>query len=125
MPGRAAHTEVSVLPAMGGWNQATSLKHTAACRNIASSAGRQNPCRRGARRLCAPSTIMCGGFACTFHGHNYDGFPHLFLNWLPLLFVCAECKWRDPDLALGSPRGGGEVRILETERSDRVPAGIR
>ena len=38
---------------------------------------------------------------------------------------CAECSWSDPDLTLGSPRGGGEVRITETERSERVSAGRR
>ena len=46
------------------------------------------------------------------------------LNWSPFPTVCAEWSWSDPDLALCAC-WGGEVRITEAERSDRIPAGRR
>ena len=75
--------------------------------------------RRGA--LC--TTAMRGGFVCTFHGHRYGELPHLLFE---LTLPSQPSERSGVGVILTSAaRSGGEVRITETERSERVSAGRR
>ena len=62
-----------------------------------------------------------------FPGPGGSGFsPSAFPDWSPLLPVYSWSRAELlPDLALGFPRGEGEVRKTEAARSERASAGRR
>lgn len=78
------------------------------CLQVSSCRGRSAMCARAARSAapCAPSTPTCAGFACTFPGHECGELPECDFGLVSPPAGCAECSWSDPDLTLGSPRGG-------------------
>ena len=88
------------------------------------------PCPEGAARHLrmprasaapwAPSTAMRGGLACTFPGHGYGEFPHLFLNYFPLLHF----ERSGAGVILTSPSGplGVGVRSGSRKRNAATPS---